>query len=243
MISVPLRTRRQQKAQLAQKVQHAVPSFVLLGDGWARITGGEDGQGLLLGAVEVIAAGLVIGTVARGVIRIRSGTPKGLPPPTEGGAEGLPAEAHRAKAGHGVDWIDICIGGMLIVEAYMHYHETGRIKGPTLLLAAVMSGLGLFHGRMTAFAHKRRSMHVSADGISIPGRLPFMRITLPWADVAGVEIDGDTARIVANDGRSRLVDCTDAIDRDAVRQAILAAKTHYDQFKAAQALQKNETPA
>jgi hypothetical protein len=231
MISVPLRTRRYQRAQLAQKVQHAVPSIVLLGDGLTRVTGGgEHGQSFLLGALEIIAAGLVIITVVRGFIKFRAG---------QGKPEGSPSPIHQT---HGVDWIDICIGAMLVVETYMHYHETGRIKGPTVLLAAVMFGFGFFHGRITAFAHRRRSMHVSADGISIPGRLPFMRVTLPWADVASVEIDGDTARIVANNGRVRVIDCTDAIDSNAVRQALLAAKTHHEAFAAARSAE-GVTPA
>ena len=233
MISVPLRTRRQQRAQLAQKLQHAAPSFVLLGDGLSRLTGGEHGQSLMLGAVEVIAAGLVIGTVARGITRFRA--TKGKPT--------LPADAHHAKAGHGVDWIDICISAMLAVETYMHYHETGRIKGPTVLLAAVMLCLGVFHGRITTFASKRRAMHVSPDGISIPGRLPFTRLTLPWADVSRVEIDGGIAHIVAVDGRKRRIDVTDSLDPDEVREALAAAKAHHDEFKAAQALRADETPA
>lgn len=232
MISVPLHTRRYQRAQMAQKIQHAAPSFVLLGDGVTRLTGGgEHGQSFFLGAVEVIAAGLVMITVVRGIVKLRAA--HGKPAEDSGSPKGAPYNpAHGAKARHTVDWIDICIGGMLLVEAYMHFHETGHLARPTILLAAVMLTLGTFHGRITAFAYRLRSMHVSADGISIPGRLPFSRITLRWADVASVEIDGDTARIVTHNGRLHVVDSTDAVDGHAVRQALLAAKTHHDTFTA-----------
>ncbi|MEO8681441.1 MAG: hypothetical protein ABI665_20505 [Vicinamibacterales bacterium] len=239
MISVPLRTRRLQKAQMAQKIQHAAPSLVLLGDGLTRIGSGDPGQSLVLGVVEVIAAVLVIGTVARGIMRLRKGkgrgNPKGLPPPADAPQT---HDAHDSPVHHGLDWIDLCIGGMLVVEAYMHWHETGHVPRPTVLLAVVMLGLGLFHGRITAYAHKRRAMHVSADGISIPGRFPFMRLTLPWSDVASVDFDDGVALIVAHDGRRRRVAMADSLEPNLVRDALLAAKTHHADFQAEQAVQK-----
>ena len=217
MISVPLRTRRLQRAQLIQKMQHAAPSLVLLSDGLTRIGSGEPGFSLALGVIEVVTSVTVIGMVGRGIARLRQGT------------------APTAHQSHGaVDWIDIAIAAMLVVEGVMHREETGHFPRPTILLAAVMFTLGLFHGRITSFAQKRRSMHVSADGISIPGRLPFTRLTLPWAQVASVDFKDGVALIVATDGQQRRVDVSDSLDPDAVRDALLAAQAHHVTFQATQ---------
>ena len=59
-VTVPLRSRRLERVQFAQKIQHAVPAF--------------------------------------GLVR---------------GVRGVRAKAHH----HGVDWIDICIAGVLFTEA------------------------------------------------------------------------------------------------------------------------------
>jgi hypothetical protein len=117
-VVVPLRSKRAQKVQFIQKIQHAIPSIVLLGDGLTRVQDGH-GQSLALGAVEIAASVAVIGSVLRGFRQLRKAT----------GAT-VPEHQHHSN----VDWIDIFIGLMLFVEAYMHHEETGHWPRPTFLL-------------------------------------------------------------------------------------------------------------
>jgi len=218
-VLVPLRSRRALRAQFLQKIQHAVPSIVLLGDGLRRV---QDGHGLLLGGIEILASVIVIGSVLRGLRQLRKTT----------------RTTEHAHEHHGsVDWIDIFIGLMLFVEAYVHHDETGHWPRPTFLLGATMIVLGLAHHRLMEIAGKRRALRITPEGLSISGRRPFTRMTLKWADVASVSVDGDVARVVSTDGRTREVDLRDALNPVAVRDALLFASKHHSSLLAARSAQ------
>jgi hypothetical protein len=66
-IEVPLRSRRQQRAQLAQKLQHVFPAAVLLFAGLQQITGEPHGWGLLLAILEIVVGLLMLASLARTV--------------------------------------------------------------------------------------------------------------------------------------------------------------------------------
>ena len=72
-VSVPVRYRRQQRGQFIQKLQHAVPSLMLLQDGFHRLTGELHVHNAALGIVEVVSSGLVIASMIRA--RLRSISP------------------------------------------------------------------------------------------------------------------------------------------------------------------------
>ena len=67
VIAIPLHTRRQQRGLFLQKLQHAIPSVVVLGDGLAHLDHDPHGLSLILGIAEIVSSLLVIGTVVRGV--------------------------------------------------------------------------------------------------------------------------------------------------------------------------------
>ena len=211
MISVPIRYRRAERGQFIQKLQHAIPSIVVLGDGLSHLSHDPHGIDLVLGVAEVGVSLAVMATVVRGFRQLRR----------------RPAAAHADHQHHGVDWIDICIGLMLSVEAYAKYHATHHIPRPTIVLAVTMIAIGLLHGRIAAWGSKRRHLHVTADHISIPKR-PFSRITLPWAEVASIDIDDKSAAVTATDGRTHRFDFSDMIHADAVRDALMQARTFLD---------------
>ena len=122
MISVPIRYRRAQRGLFIQKLQHAIPSIVVLGDGVEHLSHEPQGLDLWLGAAEVGVSLLVIGSVIRGFRMLRAETAANV-------------DFHHAH--HGVDWIDICLGAMLSVEAYAQFHATGHLPRPTMLLSLI----------------------------------------------------------------------------------------------------------
>ena len=128
---------------------------------------------------------------------------------------------------HGVDWIDIFIGAMLGVEAYANYHATAHIPRPTILLAVVMVTVGIAHGRLMAWGARKRRLDVGPHSISVPGK-PFTRLTLKWTDVASIEIGDRWAVVTANDGRSKTIDLSDVRQPQAVRDALMQARTFLD---------------
>jgi hypothetical protein len=214
MIAVPIRYRGAHRAMFIQKLQHAVPSIVVLGDGIDHV---QHATGLdwWLGAVEVAVSLLVIGSVIRGIREMARHTAK---------------SDHDMHPHHGVDWIDICLSGMLAVEAYAKYHASGHIPRPTIVLAVAMLGIGLAHGRLAAWGDRRRELRVSADGIRVPGR-QFRRMTLTWAEVASIEVDDRWAAVTSTRGRTLRIDLGDVLQPKAVREALASARTFLDESR------------
>ena len=215
MIAVPIRYRRSQRALFVQKLQHAVPSIVVFSDGLDHLSHHPALADLALGGFEVVASVLVIGSVLWGFRQLRHHTAKAH------------ADDHHH---HGVDWIDISLGVMLLVEGYSKYHASGHVPRPTLLLAAVMFAVGALHGRLAAWGDRRRELRVGPDGISMSFR-KFMRLTLPWDQVASIDTGGRYAVITATDGRSARIDMQDVFYPTAVRDALMNANTFLDEAR------------
>jgi hypothetical protein len=219
VIAIPLHTRRLQRGQFLQKLQHAIPSVVVLGDGISHLQHEPHGLDLALGVAEVVVSLLVIGTVIRGFRQLRAQPAAATP---------------AAHSTHGVDWIDISLGAMLLVEAYAKYHANGHIARPTLLLAFAMFAIGFSHGRIAAWGSRKRELRVTDDGVSVPGRF-FSRTTLRWDDIAEIAIGPDRARVIPINGRDQVIDIGDALDREGVRAALEDARIRLDQSRIAPA--------
>jgi hypothetical protein len=213
MIAVPIRYRASEKALFIPKLQHALPSIVVLGDGMEHLSHDPHGVELALGVFEVAAAVLVMGSVVRGFRELRKHI----------------THVDHAHA-HGVDWMDLFIGVMLSVEAYAKYHATAHVPRPTIVLAVMMFAIGLLHGRLASFGDWRRELRVTADGISVPRR-KFLRMTLSWAEVESIEMDDRSAVIKAIDGRSNRIDLSDVLQPKAVREALMRARTSLDEAR------------
>ena len=213
VIAIPIRYRRAERGVFVQKLQHALPSTVVFGDGIEHLSHDPHGVEMALGIAEVVAAVLVMGSVVRGVLHLK----RRLAAPHDDHAHGH----------HGVDWIDVFIAAMLAVEAYAKYHATAHIPRPTILLAVVMLVIGLMHGRLAAWGDRKRHMRIGPEGISVPGR-PFRRLTLAWSEVATIEMDNRAAVITAVDGRSKRIDLSDVVQPKAVRDALITARTFLD---------------
>ena len=227
MIAVPITYRRAERGLFVRKLQHAIPSMVVLGDGLDHLSHNPHGVELVLGVFEVAAAVLVIGSVVRGVQQLR----KRLAAP----------HADHAHGHHGVDWIDIFIGAMLGVEAYSKYHATAHIPRPTILLAVVMITIGLAHGRLAAWGDRRRELRVGPEGLSVPGRLS--RLTLAWSEVESIEMDDKAAVVRATDGRTQRIDLSNVLRPKAVRDALISARTSLDDARHAASASIESNPS
>jgi hypothetical protein len=224
MSAVAIRYRRVQKGQFAQKLQHALPSVIVLSDGLDHLQHDPHGASLALGIAEVGISLAVIVTVVRGFRRLIR-----------------PADStHDGHTHHGIDWIDLSLGGMLLVEANAKYHANGRLARPTIGLGVALILLGLVHGRIVAWGNRRRELRVDEEGISIPGRF-FRRLSLPWAEVAEITAGPSRVRVIATDGREQDIDLADAVNADAIRHVLNEARERLEAHRVAFTGQSNIT--
>lgn len=218
MHRVPVRYRRTEKGLFVQKLQHVVPAIIVLGDGISHLQHGPSGMTLALGAAEVVASVLVMGSMIREMRQLRA--------PSRGRG--------HAHASHGVDWIDLFLGAMLLVEAYAKFDATARLPRPTIVLGLVLIILGLAHGRMAAWGDRRRSLTVDDGGISVPGRF-LRRLSLQWSEVAEITMAPAKARVIAHDGRDQELDLADAVEPDQIRAALIEARARLESYHVQQA--------
>lgn len=140
-IANPKRERRRAVGRLVQKVQHALPALVLLQHGYDAVSHGAHGWHLALAVTQLVTAVVVIAAVIVAVRNLRRQMAGGRTP-----------HLHL-----GIDWLDIFLSGMLLVEVWTRYHDDGHIQRPTLLLAAIMLIVGLYGGRFAAWKRARNA--------------------------------------------------------------------------------------
>ena len=203
--TIPLRSKRREKAQAFQKFQHAIPAVPLLMAGMQAIRNGEHGVALALGIFEIATSVALLGTVVWEIRAMRR--PK----------------AQTAHAHHGVDWVHIFAAAVLIAEVLEHYHLTHHIRRPTILTAIVTLGLGLGHGRLQRLSERRSALRVEDDEILIGGKF-FRTFRARWADVTSIDVGEKYARITTQDGRQRKLNLSDLHGAEQVRTALADAQ-------------------
>jgi hypothetical protein len=213
---VPLRSRRQQRAVLVQKLQHAIPGFVLLMAGLETLGHGPHGTELGMAIFEIAASVLLLGSMARTLHSNRHLLRRS-------DSTHHPHVAHRAH--RGIEWADLFAAAVLIAEGLerkMHGHHFPR---PAILAAATLAVMGLMHGRLQHFAQARRSLRVTDDALFVPGR-PFKvrRLHATWADLRSIEVGERWAVIRTRAGRVRKLDLADLEGESHVRSALLHAR-------------------
>ena len=201
---VPLRSRRQQRAQMFQKMQHAVPAGALLLQGLSTLGGHPHGFELTLGIVEVVAGALVAIAMARAI------------------RTAARPHAHETDA-HGIDWVDLAVAGVLAVEALEKWHARHHVARPTILTAIVMVVLGLGHGRIASRMARRHTLRVDDDGLYIGGK-PFRAFRATWGEIAAIEVGDRWATVRTRGGRERRLDLVDLEDAAGVRRLLDVAR-------------------
>lgn len=216
--SVPLVSARSERGALVQKLQHVVPSVLLLFDGLQRFTAAE-GQtvgSMSLAAIEVVSSALVIVGFIRSVRRLRPGMRQ--------------ATEHSP---HGVDWVDVFLGATLLAEALVHRQETGHLPRPTLLLAVALATIGVLHGRIAGWGRRRRELRLSADGISIWQRW-HGRLHAAWSEISNIALLGDEALVTTQQTGSRRINLRDLRNRAEVEQLLEEALARLEAFRLAE---------
>jgi hypothetical protein len=190
---------------LLQKLNHAVPAMGLLAAGGQALAEGARGFDLALAAVEIVTSAMLVITIGREMRVLR---------------QRQPSRDHHA---HGVDWIDIWAAGVLFAEAAERWHLKHHLARPTILMALVSLGLGLFHQQIAAVRQRRRAVRISREGIYIGGK-PFRTFSAPWSDLASISVTSTAAEVRTRGGRTRRVDLGDLENADDVRAAFEAGQ-------------------
>jgi hypothetical protein len=206
VLTVPLKSKRREKALAVQKFQHAIPAIPLFFAGVQALGDGEHGFALALGVFEIITSALLVGTVLREIRAMRR-----------------PAAATHHPHHHGVDWVHIFAAAVLVAEVLEHYHLTGHIRRPTVLTAIVTLTLGLAHGRLQRVTEGRRVLRVEDDRLHIADK-PFRTFRARWADVTSIDVGEKYARIKTLDGRERKLNLADLHGAEHVRGALAEAQ-------------------
>ena len=211
VIRIPLLSRRRERAQLFQKLQHVVPAVPLLGAGIQGLLHGERGLSLALAIAEIVTSALLLRSTVKELAAFR----KSYREP----------HTHEHAAHHGVDWFEIFAAGVLTVEALERWHLHSHLPRPMFLTAVLTLALGLFHGRIAAFSRRHRSLRIDAAGIRIGGRFFFYQRFVSWADLERIDFDDRYARLVARGGRERRIDFKDLRNASEVREALLSVQS------------------
>lgn len=222
-IVVPLLSRRLNRAQLLQKFNHAIPAMGLIVAGLQALKAGARGFDLALAIVEIGTSVLLVATIARSIRDARRKLTR------------------RPQHAHGIDWVDIWAAAVLFVEAAERWHLHHHIARPLILTALLTLGMGLSHGRITAFRHRRRSLRISTEGLYVSGR-PFSTFTAPWRDIAAIVIAERSAEIRTRTGRVRRLDLADLENAGDVRKALGEAQARLAAIAAAEQLPPATSP-
>jgi len=203
-IHVPFLSRRQERGQLLQKMNHVIPAAGLAAAGARALAEGTSGLDLALAVVEIVTTAFLAVSIVQ-TLRARR----------------QPASHHQKP--HRIDWIDLWSAGVLFAEAAERWHVNHHLARPTILTALVTLALGLFHGRILAFGQSRRGLRISSDGVSVAGR-PFRRFQARWPEIASITLSERFAEIRARPGRVRRIDLQDLHNADSVRAALEDAR-------------------
>ena len=205
-VTVVLRSRRRARAAAVQKLQHLLPAVILLGGGAAALMRHAEGAELWIAVVEVVSGALFVAAAARGI-----------------------RGAIRPKAGehvhhHGIDWVDVFAAAVMFAETLEHYHRTGHVVRPNVVMIVTLLLFAVLHDRIIGFAEHRRALRISDEGLSIGGR-PFRRaLRASWSAIRAIDVGDRYASIETRDGRSKRLDLQDLENAPAVRVALQAAQ-------------------
>ncbi|MCG3118241.1 MAG: hypothetical protein ALAOOOJD_00404 [bacterium] len=103
---------------------------------------------------------------------------------------------------HGVNWVDVFAGIVILLEAWHKYKPEKGFQPATLLfiVGIVSLGFGIFHGKLAKFAR----LHCDANGF-FARMSPFKKLQMAWQDIAAVQLEPSAIHITAkNQRRHRL---------------------------------------
>jgi hypothetical protein len=188
---------RTRVANLLSKVQHFAAGVPLLFIGTQKFLNNEDER--VIAAIEV-AIGLAVCFAFLRELR----------------ATVRPSEESHSRFG----WFELAAGGLLIFEAF---HGPGTKAGylrASFLAGTVTIGIGLFHHRLQARAHRRRYLKLDDAGMELR-TTRFYWSKWKWADVASIDMNESKITFVRKNGRTRSLRLALFRNADEIRSAIL----------------------
>jgi hypothetical protein len=160
-IVLPVRSRRQQRAALGHKLQHALPGGLLLIAGLQTLLTGPHGLELGIAVFQVVVSVLLLGSTVEAV-HVNRHLLRSAPP-----GEHHVHFAHRAH--HGIEWGDLFAAALFIAEGLerkMHGHHFPR---PMILGAATRRRWDCCTAASIISPKARRSIRVTANALTVPG--------------------------------------------------------------------------
>jgi hypothetical protein len=169
------------------------------------------GWDLALAITEIVVGLLMLGALAYGNRHLMKRRPD---------------HAHEPHHSHsGVVWENFIAAAVVLAEGWEHrMHGGHHFPRPAILLAVALIATGLFHGRLMRAGQRRRTLRVSEEGLTVPGRRFQRKIVAKWPDVASIEIGERWAVVTTRAGRARKLDLADLQGSDAVRNALATAR-------------------
>lgn len=200
-ISVPLHSKRRQRAQLVQHLQHAIPAFGLAMGGLTALHAGVHGFEFGLAIAEVVTSTVLVVALARHL-----------------------RHRHDAHGHTGIDWITIFAAAMLFTEAGEKWNHSGHWFSPQTLTAVATLVTALLSERLSARRQRRRMLHISGDEIAI-ARGPFRtKFSVPWHDVKAIELTDHEALIHTHTGKHERLNLKDLHNAHDVTAALHTAQ-------------------
>jgi hypothetical protein len=183
--TLPIRSKRFERAARVQTVQHAMGAMILIYAAWDRLTA-PIVHHLLLAVGELTGGLLLLGSIVFEKLRHRQGK-------------------------HGkVGWVELAGGVMATMEAIGRFFEPHtlalRILGfvPAILLFT----FGLFDVRL-----RSPQMRVDDDAFSIRWRM-LRQHRVPWAGLSGYRITPGAIELIGDRGNVRTLKITSLINRE-----------------------------
>jgi len=198
-MSVPLRSRRIERARRMVPLRDGVAALVLAWAALPRFRSGVPGEVALAVADAIVAAALV-GAIVYYNFR--------------------PYSHHHAR----VEWTDLAAGAMLLVEAF-HQHREGRpgraLPYATIVTAFVTLGKGLLHERFAARDARRRVLRLDHEGLHFRWSRLF-RSEVKRRDVAALAVSDHEIVVTAPDGARRRISLRHVLEPAMIAAAVRA---------------------
>jgi len=201
-ISVPLHSKRRQRAMTLQHLQHAIPAFGLAIGGIQALQAGAHGFEFGLAIAEVLTSSVLVVALARHL------------------RHSQPSHHHR----NGIDWITVFAAAMLFTEAGEKWNHSGKWFSPQTLTAVATLVTALLNERLSARRQRRRMLHISEDEIAIARGPLRPKFSVPWQEVKAIEVHEHEALIHTHAGRHERLNLKDLHNAHEVAAALRAAQ-------------------
>jgi mannose-6-phosphate isomerase-like protein (cupin superfamily) len=203
--AIPFLSRLRERALVAQKAPNVLGALALLGDGVLRAQHETQTYGWVLSGAEVLVSTLVLVAFVRALVSAFKAKP----------------DDHQPSR-FGIDWVDLLLAAMFVVEAVAHHDETNHWSGPTVVLAATMFTTAILHRPISTLARRRRGLIMSNKGLRVGRR--FHRFKADWSILKPITVSERWAVLETLDGRVHRIDLSDLGNERQVREALREAE-------------------